>query len=568
VSTTAALRRVLPVLVWLPAYQRSSLKPDVVAGLSVWALLVPQGLAYATLSGVPVQHGLYAAFAALVGYALFGSSRHVAEGPSAAVCAVCAVVITPLAGRSALGTEAAVPYAAALALVTGAVYLVLGALRMGWVSTFLSKAVMAGFVLGFSVGIIIDQVPKLLGVETPSGSYLQQLWGTLRELRETEAATLAVGGGSLLVLLVLRRWLPRWPRALIVMVLAIPTVKLLDLASHGVAVTGPVPTGLFSVGLPGLGWGEGGALLTGALSVVFVGYSESIAAARAMASKHGYDIDPNQELVAQGMSCGAAGLVGGFPVDGSLSKTSVAEAAGQRTQLASLVNAALVLLTLLFLAGLFEDLPGATLAAIVVDAMIALVSLRDMRRYFRVNRADWVFFMGAMVGILSVGIIAGVLIGVVLSLLLLVARSSRTSVRPLGRERESGDYHDADRYDGLESVPGIVVLRVDGPLFFADADRFRTRVQQLTRQREDLTGVVLDAEAIHLTDTDGADVVLQVARELGADGVTLALARVHPPVAALWRRAGLSDDVVAGTFESVAAAVATLQARAGRGTTA
>jgi SulP family sulfate permease len=554
------LRRYLPVLDWLPGYERRSLKADAVAGLSVWALLVPQSLAYATLAGVPVQYGLYTAFAALVAYAIFGTSKHLAEGPSAAICAVCAAVITPLVGTAALGTDAAAPYAAALALATGAVYVVLGVLRMGWVSTFLSKAVMAGFVLGFSLGIIIDQSHKLLGVPAPSGSYVQELWGTIKEVPDTSGATLAVGAGSLALLLLMRYRLPKWPRALIVMALAILAVNLFDLEDHGVAITGDVPTGLFSIGFPGIGWSQTGALLTGALAVVFVGYSESLAAARTMAVKYRYDIDTDQELIAQGMSCGAAGLVGGFPIDGSLSKTSVADSAGQKTEMASLINAVFVLLTLLFLASIFENLPSATLGAIVIDAMVGLVSFRDMRRYYRVNRPDWVFFMGAMVGILCIGIIAGILIGVILSLLLLISRASRTSVRPLGRERTSGDYHDTDRHQDLETIPGIIVVRVDGPLFFADADRFRTRVKDLAREDPELTGVVLDAEAVHLSDTDGADIVIQVAAELKAQGATLILARVHPPTLALWRRAGVTDAVGDGVFESVAEAVTALTA--------
>jgi sulfate permease, SulP family len=559
-QTLGLLRRSLPVLDWLPGYQRKWLKADAVAGLSVWALLVPQSLAYATLAGVPVQYGLYTAFAALVAYAIFGTSNHLAEGPSAAICAVCAAVITPLVGTAALGTDAAAPYAAALALATGAVYVALGALRMGWVSTFLSKAVMAGFVLGFSLGIIIDQSHKLLGVPAPSGSYLQELWGTLKEIPDTSGTTLAVGAGSLALLLLMRYRLGKWPRALIVMALSILAVNLFDLSEHGVAITGDVPTGLFSIGVPGIGWSDTGALLTGALAVVFVGYSESLAAARAMAVKHHYDIDPNQELIAQGMSCGAAGLVGGFPVDGSLSKTSVAESAGQKTEMASFINAVFVLLTMLFLASIFKDLPSATLGAIVIDAMVGLVSFRDMRRYYRVNRPDWVFFMGAMSGILVFGIIAGILIGVILSLLLLIARASRTSVRPLGREPASGIFHDTERHDGLETIPGIIVVRVDGPLFFADADRFRNRVKDLAREDPDLTGVVLDAEAVHLTDTDGADIVSQVAGELKAQGGTLVLARVHPPTLALWRRAGVSDAVGNGIFDSVADAVTALTA--------
>src|SRR4051794_11215724 len=271
------LRRYVPILGWLPGYQASWLKDDVVAGLSVWALLVPQSLAYAALVGVPVQYGLYAAFAGLIAYPLFGTSRHLVEGPSATVGAVSFAVVTPLVGAAAMGTSKAVGFTAALALATAAVYLVLGLARMGWVSTFLSKAVMAGFILGFSIGIIIDQSPKLFGLDIKSGTYVQELGRTLQALPDTDATTLAVGASSLALLLLMRYRLPRWPRALIVMTLAIIAVSAFDLGSHGVAVTGNVPTGLFSVGLPDVGWSEATALLVGALSVIFVGYSESLA---------------------------------------------------------------------------------------------------------------------------------------------------------------------------------------------------------------------------------------------------------------------------------------------------
>jgi sulfate permease, SulP family len=537
------LQRYLPIFAWLPKYDRTWLKGDAVAGLSVWALLVPQSLAYATLTGVPVQYGLYTAFAALLAYPIFGTSKHLAEGPSAAICALCAAVITPLVGAGALGTDAASPFAAALALATAAVYIVLGLLRMGWVSTFLSKAVMAGFILGFSIGIIIDQSHKLLGVPGPSGSYMEELWGTVKEIPDTGGTTLAVGAGSLALLLLMRYLLPKWPRTLIVTALAILAVSLFDLGDHGVAITGDVPTGLFSIGLPGIGWSDTDALLLGALSVVFVGYSESLAAARAMAAKHHYEIDTNQELIAQGTSCGAAGLVGGFPVAGSLSKTSVADSAGQRTEMASLINAVFILLTLLFLASIFENLPSATLGAVVIDAMVGLVTFSQLRRYYRVDRRDWVFFTGAMAGILFFGILQGVLIGVVLSLLLLIARSSRTSVRPLGRDPKSDTYHYIERHDGLETTPGVLVVRIDGPLFFADADRFRTHLQEYVRQEGALAGVVIDAGAVHLSDTDGADILIQVAGELKSRGTSLVLAYVHPPVLELWRRAGVLNAV-------------------------
>ena len=550
------MRRYLPIVGWLPSYKRSWLAGDAVAGLSVWALLVPQSLAYAALVGVPVQYGLYAAFAALLAYPLFGTSRQLVAGPSATVGAVSFAVVAPIVGASAMGTSKAVGYTAALALATAVIYVALGLLRMGWVSTFLSKAVMAGFILGFSIGIIIDQSHKLFGVDAVSGTYAQELWGTIKELGDTSLTTLAVGAGSLVVLLAMRQWLPKWPRALIVMAVAIIAVKALDLTSHGVAVTGDVPTSLFSVGLPGVGWSETAALAVGALSVIFVGYSESLAAARTMASKHGYEIDTNQELIAQGMANGASGMIGGFVVDGSLSKTSVADTAGQRTQMASLINAGFILLTILVLASLFEDLPSATLGAVVIDAMVGLVTFVDLRRYYRVNLADWVFFMGAGLGILFAGIIQGILIGVVLSLLLLIARASRTSVRRLGYDPGSGTYHAVARTDGLKTTPGIVVARVDGPLFFADADRFRTRIQELAGEDGSPKGVVIDADAVHLTDTDGADILIQVARELQSHGASLELAQVHPRTLELWRRAGLMDVVGEdAVFETVQDAV-------------
>ena len=460
-------------------------------------------------------------------------------------------MITPLVGTAAMGTAAAAPYAAGLAIATAIVYVALGVLRMGWVSTFLSKAVMAGFILGFSIGIIIDQAGKLLGLPPVTGSYMEELWGDLKNLSETSATTLVVGGGSLALLLAMRYLLPKLPRALIVMVLAIVAATVFDLSEHGVAVTGDIPTGLFSVGIPDVKSGDISALLWGSLAIVFVGYSESLAAARAMAVKHGYEIDPNQELIAQGMANGAAGLVGGFPVDGSLSKSSVADAAGQQSQMASLINAGFVLLTLLFLATVFEQLPSATLGAVVIDAMIGLITFKELRRYYAVNRSDFTFFVAAMAGILFFGIIAGILIGVVLSLLLLIGRSSQTSVRPIGRRPHTDVFHALGDLPDLETVPGVVVVRIDGPLFFADADRFRTRVRELAHGNGvPTTTVIVDAESVFLTDTDGADILTQLAGELRADGISLVIARAHPTSLALWKRAGVVDAVGAGNIHA------------------
>ena len=551
------MKRWLPILSWLPGYRGDLLRADAVAAVSVWALLVPQSLAYATLAGVPVQYGLYTAFAALLAYSVFGTSRQLVQGPSATVAAVSTAVITPLAGAAAIGTDKAAEWAAALALATAAVYVALGVLRMGWVSTFLSKAVLGGFILGFAIGIVINQSYKLLGVQRSDGSYVEELIGTVERIPDTNLTTLPVGVGTLTLLLAMRYLRPKWPRALIVVTLAIVASVGLDLADEGVAVAGNVPTGLFSVGLPGVGWSEVGALLLGALSVVFVGYSETLAAARSVASRHGYDIDPDQELIAQGAASGAAGFVGGFVNDGSLSKTSVADTAGQRTQMASLINAGLVLLTMLLLASLFEELPSAALGAVVIDAMLGLISFVGMKRYYRVNRPDWIFFMGAMIGILFLGIIQGIAIGVALSLLLLLARSSRPGIRRLGRQPGSEAYLDLERHTGLEEPPGILVVRLDGPLFFADADRFREGLRELIADDPiPVEAVVLDAESVSLTDTDGADMLIELAQELRSKDACLALARVQSSILDLWRRAGVLEAIGSDrTFHTVSEAV-------------
>jgi SulP family sulfate permease len=554
------LRRYLPILHWLPSYDRSWLSADLLAGLSVWALLVPQSLAYASLAGVPVQYGLYTAFATLLVYPVFGTSRQMTVGPSSTVAAVTAAVIAPLAGADALGTDQAAPYAAALALAAGGIYVAIGVLRMGWVSNFLSKSVLAGFILGFAIGIIINQSSAVIGVAPAEGSYAEQLIQTIRALPTISWPTFAVGVISLTLLLLLRQFAPKVPRALVVVILSIIAVSVFDLTSYDVGVTGNVPTGLFSIGLPGVAGGEIGPLLGGALAVIFVGFSESLASARMMARKHHYDIDPDQELIAQGVACGAAGLVGGFAVDGSLSKTSVGDTAGQQSQMASLINAVFILFTMVFLASLFANLPTATLGAVVIDSMVGLVTVRDMRRYRRVNRADWVFFIGAMLGMLFLGIIQGILIGVVLSLLLLIARASRPPLRQLGRDPASNAFHDLDREEGLEPTPGVLAVRIDGPLFFANANRIRDGIVTMVGQADPpVHAVVLDMEAVSQTDTDGADVLAQITRELRDRDVAVGLARIERDVLLLWERAGTIDVVGADRmFSSVHEAVDTL----------
>jgi SulP family sulfate permease len=375
-------------------------------------------------------------------------------------------------------------------------------------------------------------------------SYMQKLVQTIQEIPETSLVTLAVGATCLVVLLLMRYLLPKWPRALIVVVLSILAVTALDLGTHGVAITGPVPTGLFTVQLPGVGWGDMSNLLAGAVAIVFVGFSESLASGRAMARKHDYRLDNNQELLAQAGACGLAGLVGGFATDGSLSKTSVADTAGQRTQMASLIDALLVLLTMLFLASLFEDLPKAALGAVVIDAMIGLISFKEPKRYWSVNRSEIWFFLIALLGLLFIGIIAGILFGLIASTAALVWRASKPPLRRLGWDAKAGRFTDADRHEGLELEPRVLLTRLDGPLFFADAARFGDGIVQMVDEADPPPGgVVVDVEAVSQTDTDGADALIDLHKSLGSRGVVLAIARVESDVLALWKRAGVIEVI-------------------------
>ena len=544
VRAMAVVKRYVPIVGWLPGYDTSWLRGDFVAAVSVWALLVPQALAYSSIAGVPVEYGLYAAFAALVAYALFGTSHQLVQGPSAAVAAVSAAVILPIVGADAMGTDDAVPVTAALAIVTGVLYLCLGVARMGWVSSFLSKAVMSGFVLGFSIGIIIDQSYKLLGVPSTDGSYWDKLIGTIKELPNTDRTTFVLGSISLAALLAMRRFAPKLPRALIVVVVSTLAVTALDLVGDGVAVTGPVPTGLFDVQFPWGNFQEQGALIVGALSIIFVGYSETLASARAMANKHGYRIDADQELLAEGFAAVGAGLMGSYVTDGSLSKTSVADAAGQKTQMASLINAVFVLLTMLVLASLFENLASAVLGAVVIDAMVGLITFEDLRRYYRVNRADWAAFMAAGLGIIFFSITAGIAVGVVVSLLLLIGRASRPALRRIGRDPRSNTYHDVERHEDVEIDRDVLVLRLDGPLFFANADRFRESINEALTASDPRPGaVVVDMEAVSYTDTDGADVLGELAEQMADHGVWFGVARAEGAIRDRWTRAGAMDSI-------------------------
>ena len=541
---SAASERVsrIPALTWLPRYDRRWLRGDVAAGIAVTALIVPKNLGYAGIAGIPVQNGLYAAAAGGIIYALFCTSRHISTGPSSSLAAVAggAVVATGVAG------DQAAQLVAAIALATGVLFLLLALLRMGWIASFLSKAVVTGFLAGAAVDVVIGELPKLTGTEAEGDSAWRELASWLGSLGDVHWTTLLVGGSALAVILGLRRLAPAVPGALVLVAGGLVGSALFDLGAHGVELVGDVPRGLPLPEVPDLGLvaDHYATVVIAACALLLIGFSQTAGDARAFAARHRYRIDVNQESVAQGMANLGAGLFQGMPVSTSLSASSLNESSGARTQVSSLVTGGLVLATLVVLAPLFSDLPKAVLGAVIIDAVVfGMIDVSELRRLYRVTRFDFWVAVAAIVAVLSAGVLAGVVIGVVLSLGWLVYVATRPPMPLLGREPGTQVFRDLDENPADETFPGIVVLRLDGGLFFATAEALEDRLRALTEESDGRRALVLDLEGVNFVDAQGAAKVTEIHQLTEADGVTLRLARVKPQVLAVLRADGIVDRI-------------------------
>jgi SulP family sulfate permease len=542
------LSRHVPITRWLPRYERSFLGADLLAALAVWAVLVPQAVAYAGLAGAPPAAGLATALAAGVLYAIFGTCRELDVGPSSTIAITAAAVLVPVAA-SFPGLQY-VALLAALALLTGFVLLAAGALRLGVIAEFLARPVVIGFISGIGVVIVVGQLPKLLGLPVETGNVPEMLWRTIETLGELGWETPAVGCTSLAALLILRHLAPRVPWALIVAGVSIACSRAFDFPAHGVAVIADVPAGLPTPAWPAIGLGEVGALSGGALALALVALAESIGAARSLAAKGGYEIDPNQELFALGASNVGAGLLQGFPVDASLSRSAVGEAAGVRSRLSGLFVAALVVATMLFLTPLFDGLPQATLAAIIIAAVIGLVDVSGFRELWRIDHGDAKLAIVGFAAVALLGVLPGIVIAVLASLLALIRRVYRPRVAVLGRVRgeASADedylFRSVDRHPEYETIPGLVLFRFSSELFFANASFFRDETLRLVARSDPPARTVLvDASAISHVDTTAAAMLEDLIAKLGSTGVTFELARVNVDLDDALRRMGVEDMI-------------------------
>ena len=520
---------------WVPGLRRlwhypaGGLRHDLAAGLALTAMLVPAGVAYAEAAGVPGIHGLYATLIPLLAYAIFGPSRILVLGPDSALVAVTLAVVLPLSGGD---PARAVALAGAMALVSGLVCFAAGLARLGFVTELLSKPIRYGYMNGIAFAVLLSQTPKLLGFSVPAADPLRQAQGLVQGLLEgrANAAACAIGVGALVLILALRRF-PRVPAILVAVVASTLAAHGFDLAASGVKVLGELPQGLPAPALPWLRADDLGPVLMGGLAAALVSFADTSVLSRAYAARLREPVDPNQEMVGLGAANLAAGFFQGFPVSSSASRTPVAEAAGARTQLACVVGAVAIGLLLTFAPGLLEDLPAAALAAVVIASALGLFEFADLRRIYRVQRWEFWLSMACFAGVVVLGAIPGIALAIVIAVIEFLWDAWRPYSAVLGRVDGMKGYHDISRHPHARRIPGLVLLRWDAPLFFANAGHFQERVlAAVAASPTPVRWVVVAAEPVTSVDVTAADMLAELDDRLAAAGIEFRFAEMKDPV--------------------------------------
>jgi high affinity sulfate transporter 1 len=535
------MNRLLPILNWLPTYERAWLRGDVLAGLTVLALLIPEGMAYAEIAGMPPQTAFYAAPIGLLMYAIFGTSRQLVVAVSATIATMSAAAVGPLA---AAGSPEYAALTAGLAILAGLVSVLAGLFKLGRIASFFSESVLAGFVTGLALTIAIKQVPKLFGFESGSGNFWERLYDILIHLDETHFLTLAIGLVSIALLFFLEHRFHKLPAALIVMVLGIIFSSLFAFEQLGVHVVGEIPAGLAPPKLPGLSLDQWLLLLPAAFGIALVNFAEAYGPARSFAAKHRYEIAADQELVGLGAANFGAGLFQGFPIGSSLSKSAANDRAGAKTPVALIVCAVLTVMVALFFTPLFAPLPEAVLGAVVVMAITGMVKVKAIRRLYHLNRMDFALAVVALLGVLTFEALEGLMIAVILSLLALVWRASQSRLSLLGREPGRLILSDIRRHPENRAIPGLLILRPDEGLFFANADALRNEIINLVDEAQPPVKVILlDLEMSNQLDVPSVDMLAELIEELKQRNAEMWLSRLHKPVYDALERSSVLQEI-------------------------
>jgi len=551
------LLRFVPGLVALGRYDRTWFRLDLVAGISVAAVALPIAIAYSQLAGVPPVYGLYASLLPLVAYALFGSSRQLILAPDAATCAIVAAVVAPLAGVDPVRY---LSLTAALAMIAGVFCIVAGLARLGFLTNFLARPILTGYLNGIAICIITGQLGTLFGFSLAPEGFFRLLWEFISKLSETHGPTLAVGATTLALLLSLARLAPKVPGPLVAVVLGIAGSVVFGLSEHGLKLLGAIPAGLPALAIPAITVRDWESLLMGAAGLALISYNSTMVTARGFAAKNRYDIDANQEFIALGMANIGAGVLQGFAVAGADSRTAVNDSVGGKSQVSGLVAAAVLALTLLFFTGPLGWLPMTVLSAVLIKAAMGLFDLQGLMNLRRVSPQEFRLCLITLLGVITVGVLPGVVVAIGVALVQLLIRASMPHDAVLGRIPGTGIYSDKATHPEAETSPGLVIYRFDASLVFFNADHFKARVKTVVREAsKPVRYLLLDTGTMPILDTTGADSLDQVCGDLEAQGITMAVAAAKSPVRTMFDRTGLAGRIGPDRmFPTVASAVEAL----------
>lgn len=551
-------RSILPGLSLLTRYERSWLRADLLAGLTVGAMLVPQSMAYAELAGLPPSAGFFAALLPPVAYALVGSSRHLGVGPEPGTAVLAATGVAALSAGDPARYMALMP---TLALLVGAIALLGAALRMGFLAQLLSKPVLVGYITGVGMTLLSSQLGKFTGAPVAGDQFFTRAWSFARSLDGVQPVTLALSGAGLALLLALRRWAPKLPGALIVVTLSTLVAWLGHLDARGVRLVGTIHGALPTLSLPALRLADLVALLPTALGIVLVGYTDNVLTARSIAAKRGYTVDANQELAGLGVVNLASAIAGGFPVSSSASRTAVPASLGSRTQLVGLVASGFLLATLLLIAPALSMIPQSALAVVIVAAAIAIIDVAGYRWLWGVSRIEFSVAVATALSVMVFDLLTGVLLAVGLSGLVAFARVALPHDAVLTRAEGLDGWVDSDRYQRGTSLPGLLVFRFDAPLFFANSARFRERLEVvLERNPGEEEWVLLDFEGVGAVDATAIEMLSELIRSLREKNIVVAIARANDRALTPLQRAGLVSDGALRVFETINRAVREFEA--------
>jgi sulfate permease, SulP family len=548
------LVRHLPIFGWLPQYQRAWLRTDLIAGLTIVALLVPEGMAYAQMAGVPPQAAFYAAPIGLLAFAVFGTSRQLVVAVSSIIATMSFATVSLIAVPN---TSEFIMLTAALAVLAGLISILAGMLKLGRVAQFFSESVMVGFITGLALVIIVKQVPKILGIEGGAGNFWERLFEIVKHLPETSVPTLVTGVLCLILLIAIEHYFHKIPAALVALVFGIAFSVLFGLEARGVEIVGVIPAGLAPPKWPAVGPQAWLLLLPGALGLALVNFAEAIGPIRGFASAHKYEVDTNQELIGLGAANFGAGLFQGFPIGSSLSKSAANDRAGAHSQMSGIMAAAGTAAVALFFTQWFYALPEATLGAIVIVAVSGMVKVPKLQHLYHVRRADFVLALVALFAVLTFETLEALLIAVVVSLFALVWRVSQPRLALLGRAPNSVQFNDVRRHPDSQTVPGLLIVRPENGLFFANAAGIREVIlSEMQSAAEPVKAVLLDLGATTDLDVPSADLIETLHEDLESREVRLMLMRMIMPVRQMLELAGVMakikpQDVFAGPTEAV-----------------